>query len=129
MLSGGCCCGAIRYEVTGAPYNVTNCHCSICRRISGAPFVTWFSVGLDNFHLLHGELQKFRSSARGVRSFCARCGAHLTFQFIDGSEVDVSVCSLDEPERLPPTDNTRTSSRLSWIVPDGRPDYPEKREA
>jgi hypothetical protein len=44
MLTGGCFCGAIRYEVAGAPFHETNCHCSICRRTAGAAFVTWFSV-------------------------------------------------------------------------------------
>lgn len=129
MLNGGCYCGAVRYTVTGTPYNATNCHCSICRRISGAPFVTWFSVRLNEFHILHGEPRKFHSSARGMRGFCGRCGTHLTFQFTDGNEIDVSAGSLDQPEQVPPTDNTRTSSRLAWIVPDGLPDHPEAREA
>ena len=44
MLKGGCFCGRIRYETAGTPFRETNCHCSICRRTSGAPFVTWFSV-------------------------------------------------------------------------------------
>ncbi len=43
MLRGGCFCGNIRYEAVGTPFNETNCHCSICRRTTGAPFVTWFS--------------------------------------------------------------------------------------
>ena len=127
MLTGGCYCGAIRYSVTGTPFNATNCHCSICRRTTGAAFVTWFSVRTNEFHILHGQPEQFRSSAQGVRSFCGRCGTQLTFRFSDGNEIDVSSCSLDEPERVPPEDNTRTSSRLSWIVPDGHPDHSEAR--
>lgn len=46
-LEGGCLCGAVRYRVTGKPYHVTHCHCSMCRRASGAPLVTWFSVKSD----------------------------------------------------------------------------------
>ena len=127
MLTGGCYCGAIRYSVTGTPFNATNCHCSICRRTTGAAFVTWFTVRMNEFHILHGQPEQFRSSEHGVRSFCGRCGTQLTFRFSDGNEIDVSSCSLDEPERVPPEDNTRTSSRLSWIVPDGHPDHSEAR--
>jgi hypothetical protein len=55
MLKGGCFCGRIRYEAAGTPFHETNCHCSICRRISGAPFVTWFSVSRSEFRLVCGE--------------------------------------------------------------------------
>ena len=40
MLEGACFCGFIRYQARGTPSNETNCHCSICRRSSGAPYVT-----------------------------------------------------------------------------------------
>src|SRR5579883_2354339 len=124
MLTGGCHCRAIRYSVSGTPFNATNCHCSICRRTSGAPFVTWFSVRPHEFQL-QGNPERYQSSERGVRSFCGRCGTQLTFQCHGIDEIDITTSSLDEPDRVPPTDNTRTSSRLSWIVPDSRPDFPE----
>ena len=127
MLTGGCFCGIVRYTVTGAPFNATNCHCSLCRKTTGAPFVSWFSVRPDEFHLDRGQMARIRSSARGERSFCVRCGTQLTFRFPDLDEIDVTIGSLDEPELVPPVDNTRTSSRLSWITPDGRRDYRESR--
>jgi hypothetical protein len=40
IIEGGCLCGAIRYRATGAPYNITYCHCRTCRRASGAAFVS-----------------------------------------------------------------------------------------
>ena len=115
MLTGGCFCDAVRYTVTGTPFNATNCHCSICRRTAGAPFVAWLSVRPDEFHLERGEPTRFQSSAQGERSFCARCGTQLTFRSAGLDEVDVTIASLDDPELVPPADNTRTSSRLSWI--------------
>lgn len=42
-MQGGCLCGAVRYEATGRPHNVTHCHCADCRRSSGAAFVRWAS--------------------------------------------------------------------------------------
>jgi hypothetical protein len=129
MLAGGCYCGAIRYEAGDTPHDRTNCHCSICRRTTGAPFVTWFSVPRSGFQFIEGAPTRFRSSARGMRSFCARCGTQLTFEHDDaGDEIDVTTCSLDDPEALPPEDNTRTSSQLRWVqLADGLPEYPEGR--
>ncbi len=127
MLTGGCFCGAVRYEAR-SPYHLTNCHCTTCRRTTGAAFVTWFSVQRANFQLLQGGLVRFRSSANGVRSFCGGCGSQVTFEFDDADEIDVTTCTLDEPERLPPEDHTWTRSRLPWIrLADGLPEHREGR--
>ncbi len=127
MLTGGCFCGSVRYAVTGTPFNATNCHCSICRRTTGAPFVAWFSVPLEEFRSTQGEPQRFHSTPDGLRSFCGRCGSQLTFQHAGRDEIDVTTCSLDHPETIPPRDNTHTSSRLDWVGADGRADFPKSR--
>jgi hypothetical protein len=128
-LQGGCYCGRIRYEVTGTPFNETNCHCSICRRTTGAPFVAWFSVRPSEFRLLAGEPMRFRSTSKAMRTFCPHCGTQLTFQSDDEPEdIDVTTCSLDDPEQVPAKDHTRTSSKLRWIhLGDGLPAYRESR--
>ncbi|MBI3768583.1 MAG: GFA family protein [Deltaproteobacteria bacterium] len=130
MLNGGCFCGAIRYETAGTPFQLTNCHCSICRRTTGAAFVTWFSVPRSEFRLVQGTPTRFRSTAKGMRSFCPRCGTQLTFEHDDtADEIDVTTCSLDDPERLPPEDHAHTSSRLRWVkVSDDLPAYREARD-
>lgn len=128
MLKGGCYCGAIRYEARGA-YNETNCHCSICRRTTGAPFVAWFSVRRSDFRIVAGTPVRFGSTPKGTRAFCARCGTQLAFESTDApGEIDVTTASLDDPDAVPPKDHTRTSSRLSWIrLADALPEYRESR--
>ena len=86
MLNGGCYCGAIRYQIDGTPFHESNCHCSICRRTTGAPFVTWFSVRRGEFRFVSGKPARFKSSERGTRSFCPRCGGQLTFENSDFPE-------------------------------------------
>ena len=54
-IQGGCLCGAMRYEATGRPYNITHCHCTDCRRSSGAAFVTWASLLRTQFLFTRGE--------------------------------------------------------------------------
>src|ERR687892_147820 len=130
MLTGKCFCGRIRYEAVGAAFHESNCHCSICRRSTGAPFVTWFSVPPSQFRFMCGAPTRFRSSAKGTRSFCPHCGTQLTFEHQDfPDEIDVTTCSLDDPEGLPPRDHTRTSSKLSWVqLADGLPRFRESRQ-
>ncbi len=126
MLQGGCFCGALRYETTDAASHRTNCHCSMCRRTTGAPFVAWFTVARSDFRLLQGEGTRFHSSPQATRTFCPRCGTQLTFEEEDRPEqIDVTTCSLDDPTRLAPQKHIFTRSKLPWVrLADGLPEYP-----
>lgn len=128
-FTGGCFCGAIRYAVDGPALAVTHCHCGICRRTTGAPFVTWLTVSSAAFRLTAGAPAERRSTARGCRAFCAACGTALTFRG-DGrpDALDVTVGSLDHPERVTPDHHEWTTSQLPWIhVDDDLPGDVEDR--
>ena len=128
MLTGGCHCGRIRYQASATTFHETSCHCSICRRTTGAPFVAWFSVRRDAFQFTQGSPRIYASSARGKRAFCPNCGTQLTFEHVDcADEIDVTTCSLDDPERAPPKDHIHTSTRLSWVA-DRLPEFAEARD-
>jgi hypothetical protein len=128
VLTGGCLCGAIRYEARGAPFHQTVCHCSICRRSTGAPMVAWFSVKLADFTITAGQPSHYRSSTQAVRSCCPTCGTQLTFKYEGLDEIDVTVCSLDDPEAAAPDDHTYVSSQLSWVnLDDGLPRHAQAR--
>src|SRR5690606_19893497 len=129
MLTGGCHCGFVRYTAAGKPSQETNCHCSICRRTTGAAFVSWFTVKPSEFAFTSGQPARYASSSKAERTFCPRCATQLTFRHVDfPEEVDVTICSLDDPERVPPKDHTRTSSKLSWVdLSDALPKFPEAR--
>ncbi|WKB51804.1 GFA family protein [Eleftheria terrae] len=130
MLNGACSCGAVRFEAGGVPFHATCCHCTQCRGSTGAPFVAWFSVNRADFRFTHGSPTRFRSSARGTRSFCPQCGTQLTFESDDyPDEVDVTTSSLDDPAQVPPQDHTYVGSRLPWVVlADGLPQFLRARE-
>jgi hypothetical protein len=89
-----------------------------------------FTVSERDFSVTAGAPTRFSSSEHGTRSFCTRCGTQLTFQSSRApGQLDVTTCSLDDPERVPPRDHTRTSSQLSWIeLADGLPWFPEARD-
>jgi hypothetical protein len=127
-LEGGCQCGAVRYQVAGAVTHETLCHCTHCRRASAAPVVAWFSVRPEAFALTQGRLKFFRSSPEVARGFCADCGTPITYQRDGLGEVDVTTCSLDNPESTPPRDHTFTRSALPWApVEDSLPRHATTR--
>jgi hypothetical protein len=89
----------------------------MCRRTTGAPCVAWFTVPAAQFELLAGAPARFRSSSHATRTFCPTCGTQLTF--VDDAspgEIDITICSLDDPELVPPRDHTFTSSKLDWLT-------------
>jgi len=117
VIAGGCFCGAVRYEFPdGAAFNETICHCSICRRTTGAPFVAWFTVRRVELRF-QGTLARFNSTPGAIRGFCPGCGTQITFEnaaFPD--EIDVTTCSLDHPALVPPVDHTFAADKVDWIV-------------
>ena len=126
---GGCLCGAIRYHATGNPTDVTLCHCRTCRKAAGAPLVAWATFPATGFTIVTGTPARYRSSPKVVRTFCGQCGTPLTYAHADfPAGIDVTVCSLDEPERFSPADHTWTSHRVSWLhVNDALPAHPQAR--
>jgi len=130
-MLGGCYCGRIRYEAAGAPFHETACHCSICRRTTGAPYVAWFSVRSADFRFTAGEPARFSSSPHGTRTFCPTCGTQLTFKSSGApGEIDVTTGSLDDPETVPPRDHIFIGTRLRWVrIDDGLPAHHGERPA
>lgn len=125
---GGCLCGAIRYCVRAPHPGVAVCHCSMCRRQSGAASVPWISAPVKNIEFTKGYTSIFKSSEKGERGFCKVCGTFLTFAHADWpDDLDVTVGSLDRPEDFAPTHHIWTSTRLHWVPDDGLPAYPETK--
>ena len=78
--TGGCLCGAVRYEVKGPLRQVIACHCTMCRRTTGS-YVHATAAMLADFRLTAEEgLAWYRSSPGAQRGFCKICGANLFWQ-------------------------------------------------
>lgn len=100
MTSGGCLCGAVRYELRGKATSVTYCHCSMCRRWHGHAGAYAAVDRADLAIVEPGALRWYASSATVRRGFCAECGSSLFFD--DAKDPKVGFCpgSLDEPTGL-----------------------------
>jgi len=114
--TGGCLCGTIRYEAFGPGNHATLCHCSSCRRASGAPLVAWVTFGRTDFRFTTSPPTSFESSTGVTRTFCPKCGSPLTYARDDlADEIDVTLATLDHPETMPPADHTWDDERLPWL--------------
>jgi hypothetical protein len=100
MASGGCLCGAVRYEVRGPLRDVLICHCQECRRWHGHFSA---SAAADRRDLIVLEdrglrwIDSPRSEAGARRGFCAECGSSLFWDPPGRPTVSISAGTLDGP--------------------------------
>lgn len=129
-LHGSCLCGGIHFEVT-APFRWANhCHCSRCRKHSGAFGGTQGRLPRTGFRLLAGEelIRVFRPDGGRVKAFCSVCGSSLFgAEWPEGEEVAIRLGSLDGEPGIRPQFHTFVASRAPWdeIPDDGLPHYDE----
>jgi len=127
-LAGGCLCGKIRYEVTGPFLRAGHCHCSRCRKHSGAAVCTQGRVRQEDFRLVSGEesLRVYRpGEGAAVKAFCGACGSSLfggTWPV--GPEVSIRLGSVDGDPGIRPQYHTFVGSRAVWDeITDDLPQY------
>lgn len=108
IRTGGCLCGAVRYEVRGEPYQAGWCHCATCRKLTGSPFSATANWRNDQF-TMSGELKTFER-----RQFCPACGSRLFFLLADGVEVFLGTLD-DAPNGIAPMVEVWTVRREPWL--------------
>jgi hypothetical protein len=88
MIKGSCLCGGVQYEYDGELQEVVVCHCNMCKRAQGTPFVTNSPIKLDLFRIVAGDdlLKSYFSSEQKRRVFCANCGSPIFSQRTDMPE-------------------------------------------
>ncbi len=121
-ITGGCSCGAIRYEIASFPLMLYTCNCTDCQTRSGSAFALNMPVRASGFRILQGEPKPWRhTSPSGVEvasRFCGDCGAHLYGERSGRAEiVNVRAGTLDDTSWLVPAAHffTRTASAQSWV--------------
>jgi hypothetical protein len=115
-FEGGCLCGAVRYRATTAPVRGVICHCSMCRKHSGAPALAFVHFAVESFTWVRGEPTRYRSSKHAERGFCSKCGSTLTMhEEVLSDRVLVAVGSLDEPQRVRADDHVWTKDHIPWF--------------
>jgi len=117
-FTGGCMCGAIRYECEAEPIAMGNCHCRDCQRATGSGFAAAVLVPISavkisgevKYHEVTGD-----SGAIVRRGFCSNCGARLFGQPAAAPDIlDIMAGSLDDPSWFRPQADIYVASAQPW---------------
>lgn len=124
--TGGCLCGAVRYEAVGKPVCVGHCHCHTCRRHTGAPMVTFVAFEAENVCFPERDRNIYNSSPSVKRGFCANCGTPLTWEgsFKGMDIIEFHISTTDDPDAYAPDLHWHHGERIRWFeVIDNLPRY------
>jgi hypothetical protein len=102
-VTGGCLCGAVRYECTEPPLEGFFCHCTLCQKHYGGLFSASLQFSGSAFRFTKGEQKYYRATSVAKRGFCADCGSPVAFLYDDLPDVWIKIGSLDHPEDWPMT--------------------------
>lgn len=129
-FGGGCLCGAVTYEITGAPKVTVACHCSACRKATGSAFGVWTLVPKDQFHWRSGadQIAQYVSSEHGQRMFCRNCGTTLgNLTTRRPGFVHLAAGTLERSPPLQLALHCYTASKAPWFeITDGLPQHPDE---
>jgi len=117
VITGGCLCGSVRYDVRGSFLRANYCHCSRCRRHTGSAFSTQGRVKRDQLRLLQGQelVKTFRPEGGAVKAFCRECGSSLFGgNWPDGPEVAIRFGTLDGDPGIRPQFHIFVGSKAPW---------------
>jgi hypothetical protein len=124
---GSCLCGRVRYRIEGPVANMSNCHCTDCRKHSGAAFVSFVEAPKKALTVASGQdqLTTHQAESGTKRQFCRNCGSSL-FCFVDTDDlVEIDAATLDTPLSLRPEYHIFVRSKVSWFdIQDGKPQHP-----
>lgn len=113
--TGGCRCGAVRFEVTKPAMLTMACHCTGCQRMSASAFSLSVAVPSDGFTVLQGETVLGGLRGDPQHFFCSKCLSWM-FTRMQGFDffLNVRATMFDDTSWTAPYIETYTSERLAW---------------
>jgi hypothetical protein len=127
VLRGGCCCGAVRYEVPDEFLYAWNCHCSRCRAATGSAFKSLAGIEREKLTIIRGAdtlLVVGDDVLNDTR--CASCGSFLFSVVRDGAFVHVGMGTLIDTPSIRPTAHIFAGSKAPWFeIVDDLPQFDE----
>ncbi|MCF8068211.1 MAG: GFA family protein [Desulfobacterales bacterium] len=118
-LTGGCLCGAVRYELKYEPKEVIYCHCNDCKKATGGPYSIAVEADAGNLQIKSGQPKQYAKKADNgsfiIRKFCPDCGSPVfTIEAAYPDTVWIEAGTLDDPESVTPTRQIWTKRIVSW---------------
>lgn len=129
MLKGRCLCGGVRYDYDGEINEISLCHCSQCRQVTGSAFIAVSPVESDKFKITAGEelLREYRTIPIKARVFCGQCGSPLYSARDDMLQVKrLRTGTIKTPFACDNVYHIFVNSKAAWYeITDGHPQYAE----
>jgi hypothetical protein len=118
VATGGCLCGAVRYEVARPLCDVVLCHCAMCRKTHG--HVGAYTAAPKSALTMteSREMAWYRSSDQARRGFCTECGASVFWERLVGDYVAIAAGTLDPPTGLTTTQQIYVASAGDYYTID-----------
>jgi hypothetical protein len=131
-LTGGCLCGAVRYEVTEALVSAGYCHCTRCQRRTGTAAAASARIAPGSLRVVSGEelIKAWQPQGGFAKLFCSNCGGALWSRSPDDPEViSIRLGTFDRDPGIRPMWRTFVAYAAPWepIPDDGLPRFPEAR--
>jgi hypothetical protein len=121
LFTGGCVCGAIRYECNAKPIVMFNCHCRDCQKTTGSGYTPVFYVPANAFKITKGTPKYYETKSEMVgenrRGFCPECGSRL-FGGLSEIGQGIAAGTLDDPSSYKPQFEIWTSDAQQWDAMD-----------
>lgn len=116
VFTGRCYCGAITLRAMAPPQTVSYCHCSDCRRATGAPVAAFVAMEEGTVEFLPNAGREVSVSAGVIRTFCGECGSSLMgrYNYLPG-QIFLSLGVIDQADALVPELHSHAAERLSWL--------------
>ena len=118
MYTGKCLCGQVRYEFDSNPTDVSVCHCSFCRRMTGTAFGVYVKVPGANLQLASGNdnLNSYDVTGKLSMLSCRTCGSYVYATHSDYSEFAyVCLGTLDDDHDIRPGYHEFVGSKANWF--------------
>ena len=128
MLRGSCLCGGIVFEITGDVPRIGQCHCSLCRKVSGGGSTTTIPVAAEQLKWISGQelVQEFQRPSGYGSSFCRVCGSPAPDANRARTRYGIPAGVLDDDPGVEVLEHIYVASKASWeIIGDAAPQYAE----
>jgi hypothetical protein len=134
MLTGGCMCSGIRYEISQPLVSAGYCHCTRCQRRTGTAASASGRITPGSLRIVRGEelLRAWKPADGYTKVFCAECGSHMWSEHPDHpAQRFVRLGSLDSDPGIRPSYRQYVDYAAVWepLPDDGLPRFPERRPA
>ncbi|HEY6962676.1 MAG TPA: GFA family protein [Gaiellaceae bacterium] len=132
-MTGGCLCGAVRFEIVGPLGPASYCHCTRCQRRTGTAASANVRVGGDALRVTQGEehVREWTPADGWPKAFCGECGSAVWSRSPDGTVYGLRLGAFDEDPGVRPEYRQFVAYAAPWepIPDDGLPRFPERRPA